>query len=56
MLKIRVTFMKKEDLRIALQKLKKEFNVLSISKIYKGRYSKFSNVYLEVENKLNKEV
>ena len=38
MLKIRVTFMKKEDLRIALQKLKKEFNVLSISKIYRNKY------------------
>lgn len=51
MLKIRITFIKKDEFRVALKNLKKEFNVLSISKIYKGRYSKYSNVYLEVESK-----
>lgn len=52
MLKIRITFTDQSELNNAIKKLQKEFNILSISKVYKGRgYSKYSNVYLDVENK-----
>lgn len=52
MLKIRITYADKSELDKAIKKLEKEFNVLSISKEYKGRgNSKYSNVYLDVENK-----
>lgn len=52
MLKIRITFTDQSELNNAIKKLQKEFNILSISKIYKGRgASKYSNVYLDVENK-----
>lgn len=52
MLKIRITYADKSELDKAIEKLKKEFRVLSISKEYKGRgRSLYSNVYLDVENK-----
>lgn len=55
MLKIRITYSDKSELDKTIKKLEKEFNVLSISKEYKGRgNSKYSNVYLDVE--LNKGV
>lgn len=52
MLKIRITFTDQSELNNAIKKLQKEFNILLISKVYKGRgSSKYSNVYLDVENK-----
>lgn len=52
MLKIRITYADKSELDKAIEKLQKEFNVLSISKAYKGRgNSKYSNIYLDVENR-----
>ena len=52
MLKIRITYADKSELNKAIKKLEKEFNVLSVSKEYRGRgRSKYSNVYLDVEVK-----
>lgn len=56
MLKIRVTFVNNEnglkELEQAKNSIKKEFEVLSESKIYKGRgESQFSNIYFDVEPK-----
>ena len=58
MIKIRLTFSNDEKGLIkfaeALDNIKRTFNVLSVSKVYKGRgESKFSNVYIDVENKSN---
>lgn len=56
MLKIRITFVENkngiEELEQAKKILKKEFNVIQESKIYKGRgESQFSNIYYDVESK-----
>lgn len=52
MLKIRITYEDQKELNDALEILQKEFKVLFISKVYKGRgYSRYSNVYLDIENK-----
>lgn len=56
MIKIRLTFSNNEkgviEYAKALDNIKENFKVLNISKIYKGRgESKFSNVYIDVENK-----
>ena len=52
MLKIRITYADKKELEIALEKIKKEFNVLNISKEYRGRgTSAYSNIYVDVENR-----
>ena len=54
MLKIRITYADQKELDEAIEKLEKEFNVLSISKSYRGRgKSKYSNVYLDVENNIS---
>ena len=56
MIKIRLTFSNDEkgltEFAEALDNIKRTLNVLSVSKVYKGRgESKFSNVYIDVENK-----
>lgn len=56
MLKVRITFVddKKgnEELKNTLYKLEQEFDIISKSKIYKGRgTSKYSNIYLDLEQK-----
>lgn len=51
MLKFRITYADKTELDKALKKLETEFNILSISKPYKGRgKSQYSNIYLDIEN------
>lgn len=54
MLKVRITFVDNEkgraELVSATEKLEKEFDVISISDIYKGRgKSQYSNVYIDLE-------
>lgn len=56
MLKIRITFVDDEngrkELEVAKDKLAKEFNILSESKIYQGRgNSQYSNIYIDLEHK-----
>ena len=52
MLKIRITYADGEEMQKAIDKINKDFKVLSISKEYKGRgNSIYSNIYLDVENK-----
>lgn len=56
MLKVRITFVDNEkgraELASATDKLEKDFNVISVSNIYKGRgKSKYSNVYIDLEVK-----
>ena len=54
MLKIRITYSieDEKELEKALEKIEKEFNVLSKSKSYRGRgESKYNNIYVDVENK-----
>lgn len=52
MLKFRITYSSEKELQKSIEKLEAEFNVLSISKPYKGRgKSKYSNVYLDIEVK-----
>ncbi len=52
MLKFRITYADKKELDKALEKLETEFNILSISKEYRGRgKSKYSNIYLDIKNK-----
>lgn len=56
MLKMRITFVDNEkgraELDSAVEKLEKEFEVISVSDTYKGRgKSQYSNVYLDVEVK-----
>lgn len=52
MLKFRISYSDEKELGKALEKLETEFNVLSISKPYRGRgKSKYSNVYLDIEKK-----
>ena len=57
MIKIRLTFVDDEDgnfeLDHAMRKLEHNFEIISVSKVYKGRGdSKYSNIYIDVENKL----
>ena len=59
MIKMRLTFVDTEEgnieLNNALNKIQDIFTVIQTSKIYKGRgNSKYSNVYLEIENKVPK--
>ena len=59
MIKLRAYFVDdkkgKIELEEALKKINKEFNVISKSKIYKNsRGSKYSRVYLDIENKEEK--
>ncbi len=59
MIKLRAYFVddKKGNIELeeALKKINKEFNVISKSKIYKNsRGSKYSRVYLDIENKEEK--
>lgn len=54
MIKIRATFVDdpkgKEELKIIIKLLEDNINLISASRVYKGRgKSKYSNVYLEVE-------
>ena len=40
------------QLKKAIEKLEKDFDILNKSKIYRGRgESKYNNIYLDVENK-----
>lgn len=56
MIKLRLTFVDNEkgnkELKDALTKLEKDFNILSQSEVYKGRgKSQYSNIYIDIENK-----
>ena len=54
MLKIRITFDKNnpDELNEAIEKLKENFDVIQVSKIYESRgESRYSNVYIDVNNK-----
>ena len=54
MLKFRITFDKNnpEELNEAIEKLKENFDVIQVSKVYEGRgESRYSNVYIDVNNK-----
>lgn len=58
MLKLRVTFIDNENGRKELEEAKRvidnNFDIIKVSNIYKGRNnSKYSNVYIEVENMRN---
>lgn len=54
MLKFRITYADKKELDKALKKLETEFNILAISKEYKGKgKSQYSNIYLDIQNKDN---
>lgn len=54
MIKMRLTFVDNkagnEELKEAIQEIKQSFEVLNISRVYKGRNgSQYSNIYLDVE-------
>ncbi|WP_195245624.1 hypothetical protein [Clostridium celatum] len=56
MIKMRLTFVDtvegRKELDRALEGVKKTFNVINESKVYKGRgNSQYSNIYLDVEEK-----
>lgn len=56
MIKLRITFVDNdkgsEELENTLKELRKSFNILNESKVYKGRgNSQYSNVYIDVEPK-----
>lgn len=52
MIKIRLTYADDQEKDIAIEKLKVNFNVLNISREYKGRGSSmYSNIYIDLENK-----
>ena len=56
MIKIRLTYADDEEKDIAIEKIKENFEVLNISREYKGRgNSQYSNVYIDVdvENKVS---
>ena len=60
MIKCRLTFTHDKygivELNNTIDKIKKDFNILNISKIYKGRgNSKYSNVYLDIVQKEHKD-
>lgn len=51
MIKIRLTYADDKEKDIAIEKIKDNFEVLNISKEYKGRgNSQYSNVYIDVNN------
>ena len=48
MIKIRLTYADDEEKDIAIEKIKESFEVLNISREYKGRgNSQYSNVYID---------
>lgn len=48
MIKIRITYCNNEEKDIAIEKIKENFEVLNISREYKGRGgSKYSNIYID---------
>lgn len=50
MIKIRLTYSNNDEKEIAIEKIRKSFSILNISKEYKGRgNSKFSNVYIDAD-------
>lgn len=56
MIKIRLTYADNKEKDIAIEKIKENFEVLNISREYKGRgNSQYSNVYIDVdiENKIS---
>jgi hypothetical protein len=60
MLKLRITFVDdkngNKELSEAKEIINKNFEIINISKIYKGRNnSKYSNVYIDVSGKDNNE-
>lgn len=60
MLKLRITFVDDKNGNKELEKAKeiinKNFEIINISKVYKGRNnSKYSNVYIDVSGKDNNE-
>lgn len=60
MVKCRLTFTHDKDgfaeLNNTIDKIKKDFNVLNISKIYKGQgNSQYSNIYLDIIQKEHKD-
>lgn len=55
MIKIRLTYADDEEKDIAIEKIKESFEVLNISREYKGRgNSQYSNVYIDVDVEKNK--
>jgi len=51
MIKIRLTYADDKEKDIAMKKIKENFEVLNISREYKGRgSSQYSNVYIDVNN------
>ena len=51
MIKIRLTYADDKEKDIAIEKIRDNFEVLNISKEYKGRgNSQYSNVYIDVNN------
>lgn len=55
MIKIRLTYSDDEEKNIAMEKIKENFEILNISREYKGRgNSRYSNVYIDVNNIINK--
>lgn len=60
MLKLRITFVDdkngNKELEEAKEIINKNFEIINISKVYKGRNnSKYSNVYIDVSGKDNNE-
>lgn len=56
MIKIRLTYADNKEKDIAIEKIKENFEVLNISREYKGRgNSQYSNVYIDIdiENKIS---
>lgn len=58
MLKFRITFIDNEkgnkELEEAKENIKEKFDIINISSVYKGRNnSKYSNIYIDVENRKN---
>jgi len=52
MIKIRLTYSDKEEMKTALETIKENFQILNISREYKGRGdSPYSNIYIDVNNK-----
>lgn len=55
MLKLRITFSKKAEADKLIQEFGQSYNILNISKVYKGRgNSQYSNIYIDVEEKQSK--
>ncbi|MFQ9545707.1 MAG: DUF3970 family protein [Clostridium sp.] len=55
MLKLRLYFIDdyggRKEIDIALKKIEEEFDIISKSKEYKDRGSKYSRIYLDLKNK-----